>query len=331
MLILMKYSKWFMSTVVLIVISIAAFFVLNKGNNTYSKKYKVGIFEVVRHPVLDSMVDTFENHLKESLSENVEFVRLVPEGDASKTEQMAQKFATGGYSLVFVIGTNQAQSLANKTKTIPIVLGAITDPKTAGLVKSWEKPGGNITGTSDLSPISVQLDRMAEIQPKARRIGIIYNPAEDNSGIIAERFKSECNKRGLSCITATISNQNEIRQTLVSLLGKIDVLYAPTDATVQSAFPLLIGTANEMKIPVFDCDEGTVKKGAVFSVGFNYLDLGVISADMAFNILKNGKSPGEMPIRMANNVQLFYNPNQIAKFGFLLPETWIKTGKRVSE
>jgi len=143
---------------------------------------------------------------------------------------------------------------------------------------------------------------------------IIYNPAEDNSGIIVRRFKSECEKQGLTSVTATVSNQNEIRQTLVSLVGKIDVLYAPTDATVQSAFPMLIGTANELNIPVFNCEEGTVKDGALFSVGFNYSDLGRISADMAIEILVNGKSPSEMPIRLADRYQLFYNSTQINRY-----------------
>jgi len=334
----MKNVKWLVPTVIVVVLLVTAAIVLNSRydsgpgkNAAHPKTYKVGVFEVVRHPVLDSMAQTFQTELNKSLSGHVEFVTMVPEGDASKTEQMAQEFATDNYDLVFVIGTNQAQSLAKKTTTIPIVLGAATDPKAAGLVGSWEVPGGNITGTSDLSPIGAQLDRMSEILPKARRVGIIYNPAEDNSTIIVGRFKSECENRGLEPVAATISNQNEVRQTLVSLVGKIDVLYAPTDATIQSAFDLLIGTADELKIPVFNCDEGTVNKGALFSVGFDYSDLGRIAAEMATEIFNAGKSPASMPIRLADKVQLFYNPAPIEKLGLTLPESWKVKGRAVAQ
>ena len=333
----MKFTKknTLICTICLLVASIILGLIIierssDRSLDPQTPHYKIGIFQVARHPVLDAMADTFQKHAKENLSGKIVFVALVPEGDASKNEQMAQRFVSDKFDLVFVIGTNQAQTLAKKTSTIPIVLGAATDPQAAGLVKSWEHPGANVTGTSDLSPIASQLTRLLEILPQAKRIGIIYNPAEDNSGIIVSRFKDECKARGLTSVTATVSNQNEVRQTLVSLVGKIDVLYAPTDATIQSAFPLLIGTANELNIPVFDCDEGTVKDGALFSVGFNYSDLGRISAEMAIDILENGKSPSGMPIRLADTYQLFYNPTQVNRYSLSLPDSWQEQGTEVS-
>ena len=329
----MKNGRWYVG-IGLVIVLIALIFFLNQDDGPPApgeKHFKVGIFEVVRHPVLDGMADTFRENLKGEFSGRVEFVTMVPEGDAAKTEQMARKFATEGYDLVFVIGTNQAQSLMKKADSLPIVLGAATDPQSAGLVDSWEQPGHNVTGTSDLSPIISQLDRLAEVLPNAKRIGIIYNPSEDNSEIIAGRFKIECQERGLTPVVATISNQNEIKQTLVSLVGKVDALYAPTDATIQSAFPLLVRTANEVEIPVFNCDEGTAKQGAIFSVGFNYGDLGRISAEMAAVVLNGKKRPAEIPIRQADRFELYYNSRQIEEFGVAIPETWKQEGKQVGE
>ena len=317
----------------LVVSAILGLMIIERSNDrsSYSQTplYKIGIFQVARHPVLDSMADTFQKCVEEKLSGGVAFVTLVAEGDASKNEQMAQRFVSDKFDLVFVIGTNQAQTLAKKTSTIPIVLGAATNPQAAGLIESWNRPGVNVTGTSDLSPVDSQLTRLLEILPQAKRVGIIFNPAEDNSGIIVSNFRDECEKHGLTAVTATVSNQNEIRQTLVSLVGRIDALYAPTDATIQSAFPLLIRTANELNIPVFNCDEGTVKDGALFSVGFNYADLGRISADMAIDILEKGKSPSEMPIRLADTYQLFYSLSQINRHGFSLPSSWQTQGTEV--
>jgi len=296
-----------------------------------TKTFQVAIFQIVRHPVLDTLPEGFKEVLNAKFPGRVKYESFVPEADPGKIEQMATKIATQNFDMAFVIGTNCAQSLAKKTKTLPIVLGAATDPKSAGLVETWEKPGGNITGTSDLSPIDVQLDRLQELLPKATKIGVIYNPSEDNSKIILERFKLETEKRGQEGVTATVSSQKEIKQTVVSLKGRVDALYAPTDATVQKAFEVLIKTANEIKMPVFNCDKGTAEKGALFSVGFDYRDLGVISGKMAVQILEGSAMPADMPIRMADINSLFYNKQQIETFGLDVPQAWNEKGILVGQ
>jgi len=295
------------------------------------KTYRVGIFQIVRHPVLDTVPEGFREALDARISEPIEYKTLVPEGDPGKIEQMATVFTTENFDLVFVVGTNCAQSLAKKTSTIPIVLGAATDPVEAGLADSWDKPGKNITGTSDLSPVGIQLDRLRELLPDATRIGVIYNPSEDNSKAIISRFEAECKKRGLTPIMATIASQNEMKQTVVSLVGKVDALYAPTDATVQTAFDVLIKTANEIKLPVFNCDEGTAQKGAIFSVGFNYKDIGYTSGEMAAKILKGTAQPADMPIQLVSNTSLFYNTKQIEAFDLDVPAEWHNSGIDVSK
>ena len=326
----MKKGKWILG-IAFVAALVGLIYLINALSNNPEHVYHVGIFQVVRHPVLDAMAKSFQDGLEANYPGKVQFDVKVPEGDAGKTEQMAQSFASGDYDLVFVIGTNLAQSLAKKTKTIPIVLGGATDPQAAGLVDSWDKPGRNITGTSDLSPVGLQMDRLRELLPHARRIGVIYNPSEDNSKIILIHFNRECEQRGLTPVSVTVSSPNDIQQTLVSLVGKIDALYAPTDATVQSAFPALIKVANEVKIPVFNCDEGTAQKGALFSVGFNYEDLGRTSADMAAAILDGASRPQDMPIRLAGKSTLYYNAGQIRALGSSVPESWIQTGTKVGE
>jgi len=326
----MKKGKWILG-IAFVAVLVGLIYLINTMRQTPEETYRVGIFQVVRHPVLDSMAKSFQDSLDAKYPGKVQFDVKVPEGDAGKTEQMAQSFASGDYDLVFVIGTNLAQSLAKKTQTIPIVLGGATDPQAAGLVDSWEKPGRNITGTRDLSPVALQLDRLRELLPQAKRIGIIYNPSEDNSKIILAHFTRECEQRGLMPVSVTISTPNDIQQTLVSLVGKIDALYAPTDATVQSAFPALIKVANEVKIPVFNCDEGTAQKGAIFSVGFNYEDLGRTSADMAVAILDGKSKPQDMPIRLVGTSTLYYNAKQIQALGLSVPESWTQEGVKVGE
>lgn len=320
--------------VLLLIVLVALIYLVNyvqDDTGTSKDHFKVGIFQVVRHPVLDTLPEGFREVMDAQFPGQINYETRVADGDAGKIEQMATYFATQGFDLVFVIGTNCAQSLASKSSTIPIVLGAATDPVGAGLAESWERPGGNITGTSDLSPVDIQLERLREIMPEARRIGIVFNPSEDNSQLIVSRFKDQCKKQNLQPISVTVSSQNEMRQTVVSLVGKIDALYAPTDATVQSAFEVLINVANELKIPVFNCDRGTVEAGALFSVGFNYIDIGRTSGQMAARILKGSDKPAVMPIQLAGNSNLYYNTTQVQVFGLTIPVAWEQIGKAVNK
>ena len=325
----MRRGTWIVG-ITLLAVLVGLIYVFGNGNNGEGHVYHVGVFQVVRHPVLDAMAESFCDDLEQHYPGRVKFDTKVAGGDAGKTEQMAQQFATGGCDLVFVIGTNQAQSLAKKTSTIPIVLGGATDPEAAGLVQSWERPGKNVTGTSDLSPVGAQLDHLKEVLPKVTRVGIIHNPSEDNSKTIVARFQDACAERNLTPVSVTISSQNEIRQTVVALVGKIDALYAPTDGTVQSAFPMLVKVANELNVPVFNCDEGTAETGALFSVGFNYVDIGRTSAEMAAQILDGRAKPESMPIRLVGKSNLYYNERQIEAFGLTVPEAWVKSGKKVN-
>lgn len=326
----MKKGKWILG-IAFVAVLVGAIYLVNTMRKTPEQAYRVGVFQVVRHPVLDSMAQAFQEDLRGRLDREVIYDLKVPEGDAGKTEQMAQSLASGDYDLVFVIGTNLAQSLARKTDTLPTVLGAATDPEAAGLVTSWERPGANITGTSDLSPVGEQLASLREILPDAQQIGIIFNPSEDNSQIIVDRFDRECRQRGLTPVSITISSANDIQQTTVSSLGRVDALYAPTDATVQAAFPALIRVANEIQLPVFNCDQGTAEQGAIFSVGFNYEDLGRTSAEMAADILQGRSSPADMPIRLVGTSTLYYNGHQIQTLGLSIPESWILEGVNVGE
>ncbi len=83
--------------------------------------------------------------------------------------------------MIYAISTPSAQAAYNATKDIPIIMTAVTDPVEAGLVKSLEKPGGNVSGTSDYLSIDKTLELVKTLTPKAKKIGVIYNTSEVNS------------------------------------------------------------------------------------------------------------------------------------------------------
>ena len=142
--------------------------------------------------------------------------------------------------LICAIATPAAQSIANATKDIPILGTAITDYVGAKLAASNDKPGANVSGTSDMNPIKEQVDLLMKLCPNAKTIGVIYCSSEVNSEVQVKAMTEYAASKGLTVKTATISTVNDIQQAAQSLNTKVDAFYAPTDNVLASAMPTLI-------------------------------------------------------------------------------------------
>ena len=121
----------------------------------------VGIVQLVEHSALDAANKGFVDGLAEKgfkENENVAIDRQNAQADQSNLQNIAHRFVNNKVDLICAIATPAAQVMANATKDIPIVATAVTDYEAAKLVASNEKPGGNVTGTSDMNPIKVQVD-----------------------------------------------------------------------------------------------------------------------------------------------------------------------------
>lgn len=114
------------------------------------EKVRIGITQIVEHPALDAarngFIDTMAK-LGYIEGENVVYDIQSAQGDMSIAQTIAQKFVNDGVDMILAIATPTAQAAANATDTIPILITAVTDPVAAGLVKSIEQPGTNVTGT----------------------------------------------------------------------------------------------------------------------------------------------------------------------------------------
>jgi putative tryptophan/tyrosine transport system substrate-binding protein len=157
----------------------------NPGGNS-TKVHRVGIVQVASHPLLDSVRSGFTGRMKElgyNEGQNVVYDVQNAQGQPTTAQSIVQKFVSDQDALIFTIGTSPSQAAAKATNTIPIVFGAITDPVSAGLVKDPSHPGGNLTGTSDLSPFADQLKLLLQVAPKVKTIGMVYNSGEANSAL----------------------------------------------------------------------------------------------------------------------------------------------------
>lgn len=280
-----------------------------------SKTVNIGVIQLTEHPALDSAYQGFVDGLAEAGYKDGENIKIDfnnAQGDQSNCTTIAQKLVNDKSDLILAIATPAAQACAAQTSDIPILITAVTDPATSGLVDSNEAPGTNVTGTSDLTPVAEQIKLLTQLIPEAKTVGILYCSAEDNSIFQANIAKDEVTKAGLSYVEATVSNTNEIMSVVESLVGKVDAIYAPTDNMIAEGMAAVSSVATENGIPCIVGEEGMVSNGGLATYGLDYYNLGKQTAAMAVSVLKGEKKPADMPIEYLTDCTLTVN-EEIAK------------------
>lgn len=283
----------------------------------------VGILQLTSHPALDLINDGIlaalaEEGFKDGQTMTLDFQNA--QGDQSNLKAMSERFASERASVMVGIATPAAQALANASKEIPIVLGAVTDPEGAGLVKSNEEPGGNVTGVSDITPIAQQFDLIRQILPEAKTIGILYSSGEDNSAVQAEQAEMIAKEMEFETITMTLTSTNDVSQIAADLAKKSDAIWVPTDNAVASAMNTLLKETDQQQIPVFPAVDTMVEQGGLATIGLDQYELGRETGKMTADILKGIIKPADEPIRTSKEGQLYVNEDKAKSLDIRIPQ-----------
>lgn len=308
----------------LILVSALMLMVLSCGNSgseskssgnagTGSKKYRIGITQIVSHPALDSAREGFKAAFKEA-GVNAEFDEKNANGETTNSNLIANNFVSSKEDLIFAIATNAAQSASQATNDIPVVFAAITDPQSAGILKN------NVTGVSDRMDVKQQLELLKKIAPNTKNVGVIYNSSEQNSKIQVEDLKKAAKELGLNIVEKSVVQANEIPQTVDNLVREADAIYLPTDNLVASVVSLITDKATAAKKIVFGAEAAHVKGGALITQGVSYYEIGKEAGKMAIEILKNGKKPSEIKFKTMPLSEIEVNEKTLAALGISLPE-----------
>ena len=280
------------------------------------KEIKVGITQIVEHPSLDAARKGVEKALKEK-GKNIKIEYQSAQGDFGTAQLIAKSYASSKKDVIVAISTPSAQAALNATKTIPIVYTAVTDGASAGL------KGNNITGTSDMSPLDKQAELIKTLLPNVKKVGFIYNPSEQNSLLLLEKFKGIAKAKGLTVVEKGVSSVNDINLAIDSLLSQIDVLYIPTDNLVYSSASLVIQKANRKNVPVIASTKDIVEKGALATESIDYEKLGYQTGERVIDIL-NGKSPKDIPVETLKQTTLIINQKIAKKYNISLDNPKLK-------
>ena len=257
--------------------------------------YKIGVLQLVQHTALDAANEGFIAALDDA-GIAYEVDQQNASGDQSACQTVASKFANEKKDLILAIATPAAQAMVGAVEDTPVLVTAVTDPAESGLVDTNEKPGANVTGTSDLTPVKEQIDLLKQLVPDARTIGVLYCSAESNSKIQADMAKEAIAAAGMESKEYTVSSSNEIQTVVQSMVGAVDAVYAPTDNVIAAGMATVGMVAGDNNLPVICGEAGMVQNGGLATYGIDYYQLGYMTGQQAVKILTEGASPADMPI-----------------------------------
>ncbi len=284
------------------------------------KTYTVGICQLMRHEALDAATQGFKDALKEILGEeNVTFNEQNAAGDANACSTIVTGFVSTNVDLIMANATTALQAAYNATTKIPILGTSVTEYGVALGINDFNgTPGGNVSGTSDLAPLTDQADMILELVPTAKKVGLLYCSAEPNSAYQVQVVETYLKGKGITCERFTFSDSNDIAAVATAAAIWSDAIYVPTDNTAASSAETIGNIVREHKVPVIAGEQGICVGCGVATLSISYYDLGRKTGEMAAQILKGEAKISEMSIQYAPATKM-YNPSICQELGITPP------------
>ncbi len=298
-----------------------------------AKHFKIGIIQIMEHSSLNTIRDAIKDQLEKlgfKDGENCTIDCQQANGESTTATQMLDQFKADGDDIIVAITTPCAQLAAPYSTDIPVVFSAVTDPVAAGIVDSLEETGGNITGTSDALEISKILDFALTATPDIKTLGYLYNTGEDNSVSCLEKVKAYCEEKDISLEIASATNTSEVQEAVTTLADKCDAVFSPNDNTIAAAMGTVAEVMNNAKKPMYVGADSMVQDGGFATVGIQYDDLGIETANMVASILNGEKKASEIPVKVFNeDLSTFINKSTAKAIGYEIPDEIANAEKTV--
>jgi putative ABC transport system substrate-binding protein len=275
-----------------------------RGNDD---QIRIGILQMMEHPSLDTIRVSFLEEMERLGFGDVEFDHRNGQGaDMTLLTSIAQAFIGREVDLILAIATPAGQAAAAATRDIPVIFAASTDPVSAGLVTSLERPEANVTGTSDVICIESIFALARLLTPEAQVFGLVYNLGEANSVAAINRAKAYLTANGMGYLEATVTSTAEVQQAALSLVGRVDAFFTPTDNTVATAMPIYARVALDAGVPIYTGADSMVMDGGFATVGIDYSILGRETARLVAKVL-DGTPISQLPVVVMQDFRTVVN------------------------
>lgn len=296
----------------------------------------IGISQFADHPSLDNCREGFLEGLAQAgyvEGENLVVIYENAQTDMGTASTIAESFVAQNVDMICAIATPSAMTAYNSCMEteIPVIYSAVSDPVAAELANEDGSGIGNITGTSDSLPVSLQLEMIRTLLPEASKIGIIYTTSETNSVSALAEYEKYAADFGFEIVSTGISQISEVELAAADMVEKVDCITNLTDNTVVSALQTVLAAAESKNIPVFGSEVEQVKAGCVASMGLEYYELGIQTGTMAAKVLNGEVIAKDLPFEVVEDASLYINTEAAANINLELPADFLAGASEVFE
>ncbi len=286
-----------------------------------SDVFTVGICQLAQHDALDAATQGFKDALVAKLGEDkVVFDEQNAQGDSAMCSTIVNSFVSKDVDLILANATPALQAAYNATETIPILGTSVTEYGVALDLDDFDGTvGGNVSGTSDLAPLTEQADMILELFPDAETVGLLYCSAEPNSEYQVKVVEEYLSGKGIKCTRFSFSDSNDVAAVTTKAAADSDVIYIPTDNTAATCVETIGNIVLSAKTPVIAGEAGICSGCGVATLSISYYDLGYKTGEMAAQILLGEASISDMPIAYAEAAKKF-NPTVCDELGITVPD-----------
>jgi putative ABC transport system substrate-binding protein len=289
-----------------------------------ARVYRIGV--ILQGGPYYAAIEGLRDGLRElGLEEGKQFVLHVRDtkGDLKSVEAAARSLEEQKVDLIYALGTSITLAAKRATKRVPIVFYAGTDPVAVGLVESFRKPGGRLTGIhgqfSDLT--AKRLELLKEMIPKLRRVVTFYSPDNSAAQRSMKIARDAARQLKVELVERPVASVEELRAGLRALRpGEADALVFGSDAMVNSQAELIIDTARAKRLPTMLPYQESGAKGALASYGESYYALGRLSAKHVQRVLLGG-DPGDLPVEQLDRPHFVINLKTAKALGLTIPQS----------
>jgi putative ABC transport system substrate-binding protein len=312
---------------------ITVFLITGLAEAQQPKPYRVGV--ILPGDAWYEIINGLRFGLRQlGLEEGKQFVLDIRDtkADLKAAEEAARNLEREKVNLIFTTRTSVTIAARRTTANIPIVFSAGSDPVVLGLVESFAKPGGRLTGVyepgTDLT--AKRLEILREIVPKLRRLVAFYDPRNPVASQSAKLAREEVARlRGIDLIERHFASVEELQAGIRAVrVGEVDAFFQLSDSMVNNQAQLIIDTARVKKLPTMFLDQSAVIKGGLASYNVSHHEVGRLSAKYVQRIL-TGVKPHDLPVEGVDKIELLINLKAAKQIGLTIPPNVLVRADRV--
>jgi putative tryptophan/tyrosine transport system substrate-binding protein len=235
---------------------------------------------------------------------------------------------------VIVVGTTPAiKAVAEKTKTIPIVMTVVADPVADGLVQSLGRPGGNVTGLTIISPelSGKRIELLKEAVPRLARLAVLWNPANPTHASALRESQATAKALGLQALPVAVRAAADVDGAFATIAReRATALFVLDDAILFIERQLISDLALKNRLPMVSGISGYADAGGLMTYGAKQSDLYHRAAIIVDRILKGAK-PANLPIEQPSSFEFVLNLKTAKSLGLAIPDSVLWRADRLIE